>query len=473
MVAAVSSIALSPSAGPTVQAVEGGQLGAGGEYHPLTPIRIFDSRQADLDVAPGGPKSMAPLSESTTFEVPIAGLGGLPAFVDDDGDLVDDNVLAVTVNITVITPDQQGYLRAFGTGAPEGESSVVNFYSGEVVPNMAIVRPGENGMLSIRLVAPVQAGSADVAIDLFGWFSGSAYETRGARVVPAGPARIFDSRESDYGEQPLGAMSQIQIPIRGAVSYNPVIDPIVPDDPNVVGALLNITGVNALPDSLPTYLAILPEPVAAGTRPTTSNLNLMSGQVRSVMAIVPVGPDGSIQVFNRAGEVDVIVDVMGYLLGGADAETRAGRVVPLISPFRAFDTRATEHSNTPLSPSKAENWSFEEFVNDVRIGDELVGAQLGLLGNFTATELSPQYIGSPVSSFLTVSPPPGPGDPPVPTVSNITIAENQTMPNLTLMRYGLDADDPRCAAAHCVQVFNRAGYVHYLLDVSAVILADE
>lgn len=464
---AVAGLAWSSDGGRVIAAV--GDLGAGGEYHPVTPVRILDTRNPELDVEPFGRKPMTVKEGTSTFDVPVAGVEGLPEYVDADEDGTDDNVLAVAVNITVVTPTQVGYLRAFGKGAAEGDTSVVNFQPGEVVPNAAILRPGQDGMLTIRLVAPLADGDADVLIDLFGWFSSSNVADAGSRVVPVGPGRVYDSREAQFGAKPIAGNEQVRIPIRGADGYNPTATDLVPDDPTVDGVLVNLTAVNTLAGSTATHVSIVPDPVPAGEMPSTSNLNLPPGMTRSVMAIVPVGDDGSITLYNRAGSTELIVDIVGYLKPADDPASRAGRVVPLVAPFRALDTRAENHGAVALGPSLAETWSFADFVADVKIGSEPVGNQIGLLGNLTATELGRQYATQYTTSFLTAYPP-APGEPP--KVSNIFIAEQQTLPNLALLKYGADAGDERCATASCVRFFNRAGTLHYLLDVSAVILAD-
>ncbi|HWL45718.1 MAG TPA: hypothetical protein VNQ73_22440 [Ilumatobacter sp.] len=445
-----------------------GDLGAGGEYHPLTPVRILDTREPELDVSPAGRKPMSKKDGTTTFDVQVAGVGGLPEFADEDGDGADDNVLAVAVNVTVVAPTQTGYLRAFGKGAPEGDTSVVNFGPGEVVPNAAILRPGAEGKLTIRLVAPIADGQADVLIDLFGWFSSSNVAESGSRVIPVGPGRVYDSREADFGGQPIAGERQVQIPIHGAKSYDPTLDPIVPgNDTAIDGVLVNLTAVNAVEGSQATHVSILPVAVAPGDKPTTSNLNLAVGQTRAVMAIVPVGPDGSIYLYNRAGATDLIVDVVGYLRPADDPTSRAGRVVPLVAPYRALDTRDPAHGNTPLGPGMAETWSFADFAADVKIGDDPVGPQVGLLGNLTATGLTRQYPTQFTTSYLTAYPPAGE----VPKVSNLNISEGQDIPNLALLSYGAESGNERCTQATCVRFFNRAGSLHYLLDVSAVILA--
>jgi hypothetical protein len=420
-----------------------------------------------LDVAPNGAKSTNTVAASTTFDVPVVGKAGLPAYVDDDADDFDDNVLAVVVNITVVTPSRLGYLRAFPAGATEGTTSVVNFPANTNVPNTAVIRPGVDGEISIRLVTPQGAGTAHVAIDIAGWFSTSRYEDNGARLIPISPIRAYDSDLAQFGAATLGARAQIKVPIRGAADAETPNVPVVDDDPNIIGAVVNVTGVNAFPGSRATYLSALPTPVAAGQRPSTSTVNLNPGQVRANLAIVPIHDDGSITVFNLDGEVRLVVDIMGYLLAGQPTDTRAGRVVPLVAPFRAFDTRQAEFDAAPLGPGRAEDWSFDSFVQDVNIDGEPVGDQSGLLGNLTATNLQRQYPWAPVSSFMTAYPTPSGGDGKPPKISNINITEGDTVPNLALLRYGGDDADP-----FQLRFYNRAGYVDYLLDVYAVVLTD-
>ena len=86
---------------------------------------------------------------------------------------------------------------------------------------------------------------------------------------------------------------------------------------------------------------------------------------------------------------------MGYFVQRPDDTTR-GRVIPLVSPFRAFDTREAAFADQPLPPANAEDWSFTDFVNDVKIAGTPVGAQLGLIGNLTAAGLGRQYSWAPV-----------------------------------------------------------------------------
>jgi hypothetical protein len=463
---------VSPGDSRTVQAV-GEAFGSGGEYHPVDPVRILDTRQRSLDVEPFGRKGTGNDPGGPTFDVPIVGRGGLPTPVDRDGDGFDDNVLAVAVNITIVNPTGSGYLKAYGTGEQPGTSSIVNFRPGEVVPNSAVLRPGRDGELTVQVATPGVSGSVDVLIDVFGWFSSSGYESNGgefgARLVapPAGPGRIFDSREASGGSRPFGAAEERRVRIWGADASNPTVADIVPNDPDVVGVLLNITGVNNLGGSRATFYSLKPGPTPAGTAPSTSNMNLLAGKFRSNLAIVPLSASGDVYVYNLAGQSHIILDVVGYLVKNEPPTSCRGRVIPLVAPFRAFDTRESAFFQQPLPPANAEDWSFQAFANDVKIGSSPVGPQVGLIGNLTAAGLGRRIAWEPVSSFLTAYPTPaGPGTQ-LPTVSNLVVAEGEVVPNMAFLTYGSNGSDP-----YQIRFYNHNGFLDYLLDVTAVVLDD-
>lgn len=439
-------------------------LGAGGEFHPLTPQRVLDTRTGTNITA--GPRQLV-AGNGSTFEVPLSGRGGLPDMRGNHA------VLGVAVSITVVDPTQPGYLSAFGTGGPEGTSSIVNFGTGETVPNMAILAPGTGGSVTVRLVSQGGAGTAHVLIDVFGWFSTSDHPQQGARLIPAGPGRIFDSRQSAFGAAPIAGGSSTRIQVRGATSLDPRVENIVPRDANVSGALLNVTAVNQGPRSTSTFVSVLPNRPAPGVPPSTSNLNLRRDHVMANLVLTPVGPDGSIWLYNSAGDTHLIVDVVAYLQP-RPVSCRAGRVVPLARPFRVLDTRQQAFGAAPLGAGQAETWSFSSFVDDVRIDGRAVGPQSALLGNLTATGLSPRpdwpSWAPPMESYLTVFPPTTGGDR-LPTASNVNLRQGQSVANAALLRYGTaqvdGAPDP-----YSVRVFNHDGQIHYIVDAAAVVLAD-
>ena len=51
-------------------------------------------------------------------------------------------------------------------------------------------------------------------------------------------------------------------------------------------------------------------------RPTTSNLNFVSGRNVANLAVVPVGADGKVMLYSGSGgSLNVIADVVGYVAG--------------------------------------------------------------------------------------------------------------------------------------------------------------
>ncbi|MFN8022701.1 MAG: hypothetical protein U0Q03_14330 [Acidimicrobiales bacterium] len=449
--AAVATVAAAPLAPvldlvpATAAAAPGDTLGAGGEYHALAPARIYDSRASSaVNEANPGPKPATPAQP--TFDIDLLGVGGIP---DRPAD-----VLAVVVNITVTEPTAAGWLNAYGSGANGGLASIVNFAANQTVPNLAIVRPGTpSGDLTIKLFTQSASATAHVVVDVFGWFSTSNNADHGARLVPITPGRVLDTRDANA---PLGRGQSIEVPVRGATLST---GETVPSGNDIVGVVLNLTGINTQAASIGTFLSVVPE-LAPGAVPGTSNVNLSRGQIKPNMVIVPIGADGKVRIYNNSGEAHVAVDVVGYLRQAqAGDETRAGRVVPLTTPYRVFDTREAQWGAVALGPGQAEDWSFADFVNSVKIGGEWVGAQSAVIGNLTSAELKRQYATVPVSSFLTVYP----ADAARPNASNLNTTEGTPVPNLAIMKYGANST---------VRVFNLSGFTHYLYDASAVVLAD-
>jgi hypothetical protein len=434
-------------AGPSVVAQSPG-LGAGGEYHPLTPTRIHDSRVPGLDAAPTGKKSTS--AGGSAYSIPVLGRGGVPSTASD--------VLAVVVGVVIAEPGLGGHMALYPAGSAAGTSSLVNFSAGRNVPNLAIVGVGDAGKVTIDITTAGGNSKAHVIVDVFGWFSTSSSADRGARLHVTDPDRIFDSRKTSSR---MGTAQSRSVKVRGT--------PKVPNDPSITGVVLNVTVVNERPGSTDTYISVTPDAVAAGKRPTTSNVNVVRGQIKATMAILPIGADGNVHAYNYAGETDVVLDVLGYMKEGAGADTRAGRVVPLTAPFRVFDTRLAAFGNVPLGPGRAENWSFEKFADSVTLNGSPVGEQSGLIGNLTGTGLQRYHPTVPASTYMSLYP----GASSRPNTSNLNLVENENVPNLSLLKYGtVDANtsDNVPPDTNVVQAFNYGGYLHYLLDVSAVVL---
>ncbi len=436
-VAALGVVPVTPTASAAVS------LGAGGEYFPVAPARIFE--QADVNA-------------DGSVDVDVVGLAGVPA----------TDVLAVAVNVTIADAPGRGFASVSPSDYEAGSTaatSLINFqYDGHTVPNFGIIGVGTEGAITVDLTTPQVDGTVRVVVDVFGFVATSSFEGTadapvddGARMVTVTPGRLTDTRNADgpTSGATLGAAQSIEVPIRG-------VGP-VPDSENVSAVVINMTGINNRAGNTRTYLAATPEQVTGGSE--TSSGNYPAGVTKANLAIVPVNDDGSIWIYNNRGQIHVAVDVVAYLEEGLADDTRTGRIVPLEAPFRSFDTREGEFGASRLGFSSWEDWSFEAFADSVRLDDVAVGAQSGLFGNLTAVGLERLYASEAVKSFITMNPASDGAFPEEPGNSNLNFDENGSVANAAVVTYGAKDGDENMVSA-----YNSNGRTHYILDVYAVIL---
>jgi hypothetical protein len=96
---------------------------------------------------------------------------------------------------------------------------------------------------------------------------------------------------------PMGQMDTVAVPIVGVGAVPPG---------GVSAAAVNISVRNPSADS---YLTVWP---SALRKPTASNLNPKAGQNCSNLAVVKVGADGNLWLYNHNGSADVVVDILGW-----------------------------------------------------------------------------------------------------------------------------------------------------------------
>jgi hypothetical protein len=181
----------------------------------------------------------------------------------------------------------------FPSGAPRPLASNLNVVAGRTVPNLVIAKVGADGRVSVYN----NAGNVHVIFDVVGWF-GSDAAPAGARFHPLPPARIVDTRSGTGG---LGG------PVAPAATIFPTVAGAggVPSS-GVSAVVLNVT---ATQPSAETYLTVFP---SGATRPLASNLNVLPGQTVPNLVVARVGPDGKVAIYNNAGTVSVVVDVVGW-----------------------------------------------------------------------------------------------------------------------------------------------------------------
>ena len=99
----------------------------------------------------------------------------------------------------------------------------------------------------------------------------------------------------------------------------------------VSAVLLNVTAVNETAGT--GYLTVFR---TGNSRPLASTLNYRAGVAVANLALVPVGPDGTVSIFNSAGLANVVVDIEGWV--GTGPATASGRTTTM-TPTRILDTR--------------------------------------------------------------------------------------------------------------------------------------
>ncbi len=150
--------------------------------------------------------------------------------------------------------------------------------------------------------------------------------------VPITPQRVADTR-SILGNSFQGAGHQIGPNETLTIFVGNVINLPTPLN-GVEGVEANITAVNA---SEQTFLTAH----EGGTSvPPTSNLNISPGETVAALVDVPLSPNGTIDITNFQGNVDVVVDVEGFDVFSSYGYANSFAYSP-ITPQRILDTRTT------------------------------------------------------------------------------------------------------------------------------------
>jgi hypothetical protein len=389
--------------------------GPEGEFTPVPPARILDTRSGVGQVTPGA------IDANGTIDVQVTGRGDVP----------DDGVSAVVLNVTAVSPTESGYLTVYPTGTSRPQVSNVSFAAGSVVSNMATVVVGPDG----RLSAYNALGSTHVLFDVVGYYA-SADGPAGARFTSVSPYRRFDTR-NDWGlvgTSPIGPRGTLRVDMSA-------LDSPVPAS-GVTAVVLNVTVTDPTASG---YLRVMP----AGGTSRTSSVNFTPGQTVPNLVTVPVSASGAVDFYNPAGTTHVIADIVGYYGGPVDGE--AGRFVGIV-PERVADTRAPGS----LGPLPAGS------VDTVNLGwaggvpsDTIDAAVL----NVTATQPSE-------AGYLAVSDDDLCG---VPGWSNLAFAAGQTVANQVVTGLSAPGEPATCSPfpelAPAPALVNAVGSTHYLVDV--------
>ena len=273
LVAAPLSVLLSVGTGGAASAAPAG-------FHAITPARALDTR------------SFGPLGGGLEGWAHIAGVGGVPS-----------TATAVSLNVTVVDPESNGFLTVWPQGAARPSTSNLNFVDHQTVANMVTTSLGTDGNVAILNSS---VGAANIIVDISGWYDSGFH--------PVVPTRLMDTR-SNLGGTTIGAGETRNLTVAGLAG--------VPAGATAVA--INVTAVN------PTNAGFITVWPAGGGRPEASNLNFVAGL--TVPNMVTVGlTGGALSIFNAAGSTDVLVDLSGWYDGALHA----------VTPARIMDTRSSQ-----------------------------------------------------------------------------------------------------------------------------------
>ena len=253
-----------------------------GRYSALTPARILDTRNGT-----GGGVRLGP---GASLDLQVSGKGGVPAA----------GAAGAVLNLAATNTTATSYITVSPTGQARPLSSNVNFVAGDTVANRIMAKLGTGGRVTIYN----HSGSADIVVDVGGWFTDPSHAVTGGSYTALAPARILDTRNGTGGVNgPVGAGSTVDVQITGRGGVPPS---------GVSAVVLNVT---ATEPTGPGHLTIFP---AGQAKPLASDLNYATGETRPNLVVVRLGTNGKVSLSTPTA-THVIFDVAGW--SNADTPT--------------------------------------------------------------------------------------------------------------------------------------------------------
>lgn len=252
-------------------------LGGTGFVQESGPTRVLDTRNGT-----GTVKGKAGPGGLVTLTLPAGGSGFASA---------------VLLNVTETNATASSWVGLEPSSGDVPTSSVLNFTARQTSANL-VVAPVSNGQVQFYN----RNGSVDLIADVEGYVVSDLTTSQGVLgtpYFPISPTRVLDTRNGTGAVQgALGAKTRISVKVAGTGG--------VPA--GVKAVLVNLTGIK------PTTGTWLSAYADGSALPGSSTLNLAAGATRANLALVPVGSDGSIDIYDNSGNVNVVADIEGYYI---------------------------------------------------------------------------------------------------------------------------------------------------------------
>ncbi len=249
------------------------------------PVRLMETRPGATPTVDGGASNIGARQAGSTYELSIAGRGGLPGAA---------GLTSAVLNVTVVDARAGGYLTVYPCGQPQPNASNVNFVAGQTIPALVVAKLSSTGTVCLFTDQTI-----DLLVDAVGYFATSV-----SYSPLANPTRLLETRlgatptidglQSGVGTLEAGTTYRVKIGGRGGLSptANAVLITIAVPSPKQSG-----------------YATVFP---CGAPLPNSSNVNFTVGQTIANTVAAGVGTNREICIF-VSGTTDAIVDVAGTL----------------------------------------------------------------------------------------------------------------------------------------------------------------
>ena len=244
-------------------------------FTPAGPTRILDTTT--------GVGVTGDVPSHASISLQVAGVAGVPA----------TGVTAVVVSLQAVTPTSTGYITAYPDGSTRPLASNVAFPAGPTVVNLAVVPVGPDGKIALY-----NGGTTTLRMvgDLAGYFQTGTAGTAG--FTPAGPTRILDTTTGVGVTGDVPSHASISLQVAGVAG--------VP----ATGVTAVVVDLQAVSPTTAGYITAYP---SGSTRPLAANVAFPAGPTVTDLAVVPLGPDGKISLYNGStATLRMVGDQAGY-----------------------------------------------------------------------------------------------------------------------------------------------------------------
>jgi hypothetical protein len=283
-----------------------------GEYHPIPPLRVCDTRAGQPATTCNGLNNGQPhaLGANSAVKVTVAGqpawcsptcTPSIPTNGTEEFAIVNLTAVAPTANtyLSVVPWSTSGCQYGGSKGAPP--FSTININAGKTLANRVFVDLAINTN-PINICVYNNSGKVNFIIDDNGWFGGPT-AGQGEQYFATTPTRVCDTRSgagTTCSGHPLTSAGTLNVAIAGQAGISS-------------GALAVIANVTAVDGTASTFLTLYPSDAAH--RPNTSDVNVLPHVNLPNLTAVQLSASGTlghVNIFNAVGTINVIVDVEGW-----------------------------------------------------------------------------------------------------------------------------------------------------------------